>query len=112
MSEKTDKKNPGQQQIKIELPEDQSDGNYANFVVITHSHAEFVLDFTRVVPGSPKAKVKSRVIMAPQNAKAFLHALEQNIQRYEEQNGEITLPGGGQQGGPFGFNPPDDILPN
>jgi len=50
--------------------------------------------------------------MAPQNAKAFLHALEQNIQRYEEQNGEINLPGGGQQGGPFGFNPPDDLLPN
>ncbi len=108
----SENKNPGQQQINIELPESESDGEYSNFVVITHSHAEFVLDFTRIVPGSPKAKVKSRVIMAPQNVKAFLEALEQNIHRYEKQNGEIKMPGGGQSGGPFGFSPPDEILPN
>lgn len=102
----------GQQQVNIELPEELADGEYANFVVITHSHAEFIMDFTRVVPGSPKAKVQSRIIMAPQNAKAFLNALENNIERYEKQHGEIKVQGGKQGPGPFGFNPPDDVLPN
>jgi len=102
----------GQQQVNIELPEEMADGEYANFVVITHSHAEFIMDFTRVVPGSPKAKVQSRVIMAPQNAKAFLNALENNIQRYEQQHGEIKTPGEQDGPGPFGFNPPKDVLPN
>ena len=101
-----------QQQVNIELPEEMADGEYANFVVITHSHAEFILDFTRVVPGSPKAKVQSRVIMAPQNAKALLNALQNNIERYENQHGEIKMQGNQQGPGPFGFNPPDDILPN
>ncbi len=114
MPEKQDEAGqPGQQQVNIEIPEDKVDGTYANFVVITHSHAEFIMDFTRIVPGSDKAKVQSRVIMAPQNAKALLKALENNIQRYEQQHGEIKM--GGESGGsqaPFGFNPPDDVLPN
>lgn len=103
---------PNEQKVNIELPEDVADGAYANFVVITHSHAEFILDFTRVVPGTPKARVQSRVIMAPQNARALLSALEHNIQRYEQQHGEIPMPGENESPGPFGFQAPDDILPN
>ena len=99
-------------QVNIELPEEQADGTYANFVVITHSHAEFIMDFTRIVPGSPRAKVHSRIIMAPQNAKALLKALENNISRYEQQYGEIKIPGDAGGPGPFGYNPPDDVLPN
>jgi len=105
-------KQPGQQ-INIELPEEVADGTYANFAVITHSHAEFILDFTRVLPGTPKARVQSRIIMAPQNAKALLQALETNVKRYEQQHGEIKTPQGEQgPGGPFGIEPPKDILPN
>jgi len=113
MADKTSQPGGQQQKINIKIPEDKVDGTYANFVVITHSHAEFILDFTRVVPGTDKANVQSRVIMAPQNAKALLQALQNNIQRYEQQHGEITSPGGedGEEA-PFGFNPPDDILPN
>ena len=67
------------QQINIELDEKVSAGEYANFVVVTHSPAEFVMDFTRILPGVPKAKVHSRIIMAPQHAKAYLAALNDNI---------------------------------
>ena len=71
------------QQINIELDEKISSGEYANFVVVTHSPAEFVMDFTRILPGVPKAKVHSRIIMAPQHAKAFLGALSENIKKLE-----------------------------
>ena len=82
-------KNRGQ--ISIELPQDVADGEYANLVLITHSPAEFVFDFSRVVPGAPKAKVKSRVIMAPMHAKALLAALQDNIVRFEKSYGEIKM---------------------
>ena len=81
-----DKKNI--QQINIELDEKISSGEYANFVVVTHSPAEFVMDFTRLLPGVPKAKVHSRIIMAPQHAKAYLAALNDNIKIYY--NAELT----------------------
>ena len=77
------------QQINIELDEKISSGEYANFVVVTHSPAEFVMDFTRILPGVPKAKVHSRIIMAPQHAKAYLAALNDNIKKFEAKNGEI-----------------------
>jgi len=112
MADQKEDRTPKDQQINIELPEEQADGTYANFVVITHSHAEFIMDFTRVVPGTPRAKIHSRIIMAPQNAKAFLKALENNISRFEQQYGEITIPGEGSGPGPFGYTPPEDILPN
>ena len=80
------------QQINIELDEKISSREYANFVVVTHSPAEFVMDFTRILPGVPKAKVHSRIIMAPQHAKAFLGALNENIKKYESKHGEIKLP--------------------
>lgn len=86
-----DKQNPAQQQINIELDEKQAEGTYSNLVIITHSPAEFIMDFTRVVPGIPKAKVQSRIIMTPQHAKLFLNALNENIKRFENQFGEIKI---------------------
>jgi len=78
-----------QQQINIELSEEMADGTYANLAVITHSFAEFVIDFVNVMPGLPKAKVKSRIVMTPQHAKRLMRALIDNVKRYESQNGVI-----------------------
>ena len=75
-------------QISIELTEDIASGVYSNLAIITHSHAEFVCDFVQMLPGMPKAQVKSRVIMTPQNAKRLLKALMENVQKYE-QNVEV-----------------------
>lgn len=70
-------------QLQIELKEDVAQGTYANLAIITHSSSEFVLDFVCVMPGMPKASVKSRVILAPEHAKRLLLALEDNISKYE-----------------------------
>jgi hypothetical protein len=78
-----------QQGINIEITEEIAEGNYANLAIITHSHAEFVIDFVNVMPGTPKSKVKSRIILTPQHAKRFMKALAENVQRYEAANGEI-----------------------
>lgn len=81
----------GQQemQLNIELSEDMTDGVYSNLVIITHSFAEFVLDFVNVMPNVPKAKVKSRVVMTPHHAKRLMKALVENVKRFEAQNGVI-----------------------
>ena len=71
-------------QLNIELTEDVAEGVYANLAIITHSSSEFVLDFIRVMPGVPKARVKSRVVLTPEHAKRLLSALEDNIEKYEE----------------------------
>ena len=105
-----DKKNI--QQINIELDSDVSNGEYANFVVVTHSPAEFVLDFTRILPGVPKAKVHSRIIKAPPHAKTFLRALSDNVNKFESKYGEIKLPKNEEGFSPFGVKPPDESLPN
>jgi len=105
-----DKKNV--QQINIELDEKVSSGEYANFVVVTHSPAEFVMDFTRILPGVPKAKVHSRIIMAPQHAKAYLVALNDNINKFESKHGEIKMPNQGEGFSSFGVKPPEETLPN
>lgn len=76
-------------QLNIEISEDMAEGQYANLAVITHSHAEFVIDFVNVMPGTPKSKVKSRIILTPQHAKRFMKALIENVGRFEAQNGEI-----------------------
>ncbi|ANE52634.1 DUF3467 domain-containing protein [Flavisolibacter tropicus] len=78
-----------QQGINIEITEEIAEGTYANLAIITHSHAEFVVDFVNVMPGTPKSKVKSRIIFTPQHAKRFMKALIENVQRYEAANGEI-----------------------
>jgi hypothetical protein len=76
-------------QLNVELPEDIAEGVYANLAIINHSHSEFVVDFIKVMPGMPKAKVKSRVVLTPQHAKRFLRAMAENVARYEAANGEI-----------------------
>lgn len=78
-----------QGQINIELDEATADGIYSNLAIINHSPSEFVVDFVKIMPGTPKAKVKSRIILTPQHAKRFLKALHENIHRYEVSNGEI-----------------------
>ena len=83
----------GQQQINIEINDEIAEGFYSNLVLITHSPAEFIFDFARVLPGKPKAKVYARIIKAPQHVKSFLVALQDNIRKYEEQHGEIKLHG-------------------
>ena len=92
-----------QQQINIELGEAAAEGIYSNLVLITHSPAEFVFDFARVLPGKPKAKVYARIIKSPQHAKSFMMALEDNIKKYEAQHGEIKLHGVDNKSKSIGF---------
>lgn len=79
-----------QNQINIELPEDIAEGIYSNLAIISHSHSEFVVDFIRMMPNVPKAKVKARVILTPQHAKRLLRALADNVKKFESQFGVIT----------------------
>ena len=102
-----------QQQINIELGEKEAEGIYSNLAIISHSPAEFIIDFTRIFPGVPKAKVHSRVIMTPQHAKLFLNAFKENIQRFENQYGEITIhadPNSGGLGFQLPVNPKDEKI--
>lgn len=78
-----------QQQLNIELSEEIADGTYANLAIITHSPSEFVVDFINVMPGLPKAKVKSRIILTPQHAKRLMKAMVDNIKKYESTHGTI-----------------------
>ena len=78
--------------LQLELPQDVAQGEYANFAIITHSSSDFIVDFARILPGVPKALVKSRVILAPEHAKRLLHALNDNIMRYEQEFGPIQIP--------------------
>jgi hypothetical protein len=87
MMDNNQKDNNGQ--LNIELPEETAEGTYSNLSVITHSNSEFVLDFIQMMPGVPKAKVKSRVVMSPQNAKRLLRALQDNVNKFEQANGHI-----------------------
>tara|TARA_B100000965_G_scaffold406586_1_gene446351 strand:- start:3643 stop:3957 length:315 start_codon:yes stop_codon:yes gene_type:complete len=75
--------------LNIELSEEIAEGSYSNLAIINHSPSEFVLDFIQMMPGVPKAKVKSRIILTPQHAKRLMKALNENISKYEEQNGQI-----------------------
>ena len=81
---------PKPQQINIELGEKEAEGIYSNMAIISHSAAEFVIDFTRILPGVPKAKVHARLIMTPMHAKMLLNALKDNIAKFEHQFGEIS----------------------
>ncbi len=83
-------------QIKIELKEDVAQGTYSNLAIITHSTAEFIIDFVRIMPGIPKAQVQSRIILTPEHAKRLEAALKDNISKYEAVHGTIkTVEGGG-----------------
>lgn len=76
-------------QLNIELSEEVAEGIFSNLAIITHSNTEFVLDFIRVMPGVPKARVKSRIILTPEHAKRLLGAMQDNIEKYEAINGRI-----------------------
>lgn len=102
MNENDNKK---QGQLQLELPQEVAQGEYANFAIITHSSSDFVIDFARVLPGVPKAQVKSRVLLAPEHAKRLLGALQENIMRYERAFGTIRIPNDkGSAIAPFDIN--------
>lgn len=84
-------------EVQIELPESIAEGKYSNFVIISHSAAEFVVDFARIMPGNNKAVVQSRLILTPIHAKTLLYTLKDNIEKFEAKFGEIIIP------------PPDDV---
>ena len=84
-----EKPNPEQNQINIELSEEIAEGIYSNLAMIAHSNSEFVIDFIRLMPGVPKAKVKSRIVITPEHAKRLLFALKDNIEKYEANFGTI-----------------------
>lgn len=90
------------QKLNINLPADVAEGIYSNLAVISHSQSEFVLDFIRVMPGVDKANVKSRIILTPEHAKRLLQALQENVERYEDEHGRVEL--GTKM--PMGFNVP------
>lgn len=81
--------NNNQNQLNIELTEEIADGIYSNLAIITHSTSEFVVDFVKIMPGVPKAKVKARILLTPQHAKRLMMALADNIQKFEAVNGPI-----------------------
>lgn len=87
-----DNNNQNNGQLQLELPQDVAQGEYANFAIITHSSSDFILDFARILPGVPKATVKSRVLLAPEHAKRLLMALQGNIAGYEREFGPIRIP--------------------
>jgi ribonuclease BN (tRNA processing enzyme) len=92
-------------QLNIELSDEIAEGIYSNLAIISHSHSEFILDFIRLLPNVPKAKVKSRIILTPHHAKKLLKALSDNIEKFENQFGEIQE----QENPPFppmNFNTP------
>lgn len=95
--------NQEQRTVNIELGEKEWEGVYSNFVIITHSGSEFVLDFARMLPGAQKAKVFSRILMTPQHAKALLGTLENNIKKFEGEHGQIKMAPNDPAKGPIGF---------
>lgn len=82
---------PGQHRIQLEVPNNLS-VTYANAVMVSQSHSEIIIDFIQIMPNDPRARVQSRVVMTPANAKLFLKALETNLQRFEQTHGEINVP--------------------
>lgn len=100
-----DQNNPKKEQkFNIELPEDQADGHYSNLAIINHSPSEFVVDFVSVMPGRPKAKVQSRIVLTPEHAKRLVKALSDNVAKFEKQHGEIK-DSGKQHHIPLNFGP-------
>lgn len=102
MSEQTSQFNKNQ--LEIELPEEEASGTYSNLVMITHSASEFILDFIAVMPGVPKAKVVKRMVLTPDHAKRLANALSENVNRFEEEHGQISS--GDQFDVPFNYRGP------
>jgi hypothetical protein len=101
MAEETAKAN----ELNVEITEDIAEGIYSNLAIISHSNAEFIFDFIRILPGIAKARVKTRVVMTPQHAKRLLLTMQDNLQKYEGTFGTIDLKDG-DGGSPFGFGGP------
>ena len=93
-------------QINIELSEEVAEGTYSNLAIITHSHAEFIIDFVKLMPGAPKAKVKSRIILTPEHAKRLYKALHENIRKFEKLHGPIKETKSDNNIPPFSFGAP------
>jgi hypothetical protein len=94
--------NPQKQQLNVKLDEKSCEGIYSNFFMTTHNQAEYIIDFGRIVPGVPDVKIYSRILTTPQHAKQLLIMLQQNIEQYEKQFGEIKIPQ--HKGGPSNKN--------
>ena len=103
MSQENGGKKP---KLNIELPEDVAPGVYSNLAVVTHSQTEFILDFIQVMPGTPKAKVRSRVVLSPQHAKRVMKMLVDNITKFEGQHGTIEMSGQPEPSFPINFGGP------
>ena len=101
MSNQNENKNPNA--LDIELTEEIAEGVYSNLAIITHSDTEFILDFIRMMPGVPKGKVKSRIVLSPQHAKRLIMAVGDNLARYEDSFGEIELHENNGNGIPLNF---------
>ena len=95
-------KNLNKNQINIELKEEIAQGVYSNLAIISHSSSEFVLDFVRIMPGMPKAEVKSRIILTPEHAKRLLLALNENMGKFESTHGQVKIDDRGPGFPPFG----------
>lgn len=106
MSDQNENQNPNQ--INIELPEEKAEGIYSNLSIITHSPSEFIVDFVQLMPGVPKGKVQSRIILTPDNAKKLMHALGENVAKYEQIHGPIKEVGPQGKGIPLNFGPPTE----
>ena len=93
------------QRLNIEIGEKEAEGIYANMAMIAHSPTEFIIDFARIMPGSPKTRVQARVIMTPAHAKMLHKTLEENLKKFEKQFGDIKIHGGPDdlQKGAIGF---------
>lgn len=99
--------NKNNNSLEIDLSHEVAQGTYANLAIIAHSTSEFIIDFVRLMPGVPKPEVKSRIIMTPENTKRLMLALQDNIRKFEQDNGVISL----AQGGPSAPVFPMDLEP-
>ncbi len=104
------KDNQQTKEIQIELPENIAEGVYANLVIVSHSDSEFIFDFSRFLPGKPKAKIHARIIMTPKNAKLFLRALQDNVNKFEANFGKIRIEG--EAANKFGIKVDDNTTVN
>tara|TARA_Y100000589_G_C26756054_1_gene467814 strand:+ start:133 stop:465 length:333 start_codon:yes stop_codon:yes gene_type:complete len=106
MTDFKDKNHP-ENQLNIELNEDVAEGVYTNLAIISHSNSEFIMDFVNIMPGVPKAKVKSRVVMSPQNTKRLIYALNENIKKFENMHGTVKMDNSPNKSGfPINFGGP------
>jgi hypothetical protein len=100
-------KNQPDNQLSIELNEEVAEGVYTNLAIISHSNSEFIMDFVNIMPGVPKAKVKSRVVMSPQNTKRLIYALNENIKKFEHIHGPVKMDNNPNNSGfPINFGGP------